>query len=134
MIGRCPKCGESYNLYEETIQEETQGINWEVLPPNLEVWLEFISGVKAGEKVEIKKSRFIIGRSDGDLILDDPHVSKKHASIEIWSRDNIFLKDLDSRNGTFLNNIQITRTRLKDGDIIKIGKSTMKFRIRLPER
>jgi hypothetical protein len=135
MIGKCPNCGEGYNLYEETIQQEDSetpsSINWDVLPPKVEVWLEFISGKRAGEVVKINKSRFIIGRTDGDLIIDDPHVSKKHAAIEIWSRDQMFIKDLESKNGTFLNNILVTRTKLKDGDIIKIGTSLMKFHVKL---
>lgn len=135
MIGKCPNCGEWYNFFEETIQQEStetsSHINWDVLPPKMEVWLEFISGKRAGEIVKINKSRFIIGRTDGDLLIDDFHISKKHASIEIWSRDQMFIKDLESKNGTFLNNILVTRTRLKDGDIIKIGTSTMRFRVKL---
>jgi pSer/pThr/pTyr-binding forkhead associated (FHA) protein len=52
--------------------------------------------------------RLVIGRQ-GDIVLDDPSVSRKHASISV-SKNGIYLQDLNSTNGTFLvkNNRLIT--------------------------
>lgn len=130
--GNCPYCGASFDV-EETIvkdeSEESKRVNWEGLPPKTRLSLEFISGPKKGEVYLLPKSKIIIGRKDGDLIIDDPHVSKKHASIEVWSRTHIYLKDLESTNGTFLNGIQITRMKLQEGDVIQIGDTKLRFHI-----
>ncbi|MBN1356618.1 FHA domain-containing protein [bacterium] len=62
-----------------------------------------------------------IGREKyNDLVLNDLLVSRQHAMIQ-WDTGHFFLKDLSSRNGTFLNNKRIDFSPLKDGDIIKIG-------------
>jgi hypothetical protein len=44
--------------------------------------------------------RLVIGRQ-GDIVLDHPSVSRKHASIYV-SKSGIYLQDLNSTNGTFL--------------------------------
>lgn len=130
--GNCPFCGASYDVEETIIKEETRegrSINWNGLPPKTRLSLEFIGGARNGEVFIFPKSKVIIGRKEGDLIIDDPHVSKKHASIEVWSRTHIYLKDLDSTNGTFLNGVRISRTKLQDGDIIQVGDTKLRFHI-----
>ena len=63
----------------------------------------------------------LIGRRpEVDLRLSDPSVSGKHASIE-WEGDELVIRDLGSTNGTFVNEEQITRHVLSDGDELKLG-------------
>jgi len=67
---------------------------------------------------------FIIGRDkEADLVLSDLTISHRHALVS--EIDNgIFIQDLDSANGVFVNNLRIRdKTRLKPGDTIKLGKT-----------
>lgn len=70
----------------------------------------------------------VIGRTaDCDIQISDNSVSHQHAAI---ARDakSYKLEDLGSKNGTYLNQHKITRsTRLKQGDTIKVGKTTFEF-------
>lgn len=67
-------------------------------------------------------SAMIAGRAPtGDLVLPDAQVSWQHALI--WADDEgAWIKDLDSSNGTFVNDARITTpTRLHDGDRVRLG-------------
>ena len=79
------------------------------------------------EKRVLDSRMTIIGRTEGDIIVDDPLISRKHASIEIKSQSMIELKDLASTNGTFHNGMKITSVLLQSGDDIKIGSTTLHF-------
>jgi hypothetical protein len=69
-----------------------------------------------------------IGRgTEADLRLDDPRVSRRHA--EIRREDGVFvLTDLDSTNGTLVNDVPVSRRQLVHGDRIGIGTLTLLFR------
>ncbi len=83
------------------------------------------------ERIEINKPSFIVGRLRGnaDYISKNNAVGKVHA--EIISRDNrYFLKDLNSRNGTFVNDKRLTGSleyELKDGDVVVFANSRYMF-------
>ena len=68
--------------------------------------------------------------------LDAPRVSRHHASIAInLAQDTVFLRDLDSTNGTFLGRSRVGQpVALSDGADIKIGTVALKFRRWFPER
>jgi ABC-type multidrug transport system ATPase subunit len=71
----------------------------------------------------------VIGRSpdSGGITLDHPRVSRRHAEVRV-TNDKVFLRDLGSGNGTFLNGERITAYRdLKAGDRIDIGPFSFKF-------
>lgn len=80
---------------------------------------------KDGEKVvsyPVEKNEVSIGRaSDNDLIIDDFGVSRRHAKI-VLDGGQFHIEDLQSRNGTRVNNILVSRGPLKDGDEISLGK------------
>lgn len=68
-----------------------------------------------------------IGRDPvGDICLPDKGVSRKHAIVEV-SGTRFLMKDLESTNGTFINNKKITTYYLRDGDEMKIARFTLKF-------
>ncbi|MGC9399599.1 MAG: FHA domain-containing protein [Anaerolineae bacterium] len=69
-----------------------------------------------------------IGRAvDNTLTLDDPYVSAHHALI-LWREGRWWIEDLNSHNGTFLNDEKVTRPMpLTSGDTLLIGKTTMTF-------
>jgi DNA-binding CsgD family transcriptional regulator len=73
-------------------------------------------------------SSVVLGRAAGcDLQLDDDSVSRRHASLRL-ERDAVWVDDLSSRNGTWVNGVQITEAkRLAHGDRICVG--TCEFQI-----
>ena len=55
-----------------------------------------------------------------DLVLNDPKCSRRHAVIET-SADGITIRDSGSANGVFVNGKKTERSRIRDGDVIKLG-------------
>src|SRR5262249_17138614 len=79
--------------------------------------LRGVSGTYFGKIVPLR-GKLVIGRdSDCDLILDEPEMSRRHAMIEN-SGDIIFLRDLGSANGTFVNGVQVRNAVLHPDDQI----------------
>jgi len=68
-----------------------------------------------------------IGRSpQGDLFIDNPAVSFHHARV--YAQAGVYyVQDLGSLNGTFLNGIRITQAPLTHGDVITVGKHSVRF-------
>jgi len=73
-----------------------------------------------------------IGRSpQGDLFIDNPAVSFHHARV--FSQAGVYyVQDLGSLNGTFLNGFRITQAPLTHGDVITVGKHTVRYSRDLP--
>jgi len=97
------------------------------LPPRCRLGVEIIAGPDRGTSIKMSTGRLIIGRSDADLVLDDPKISKKHAVIEAFSSNKIFIRDLASMNGTLVNGEQVSQKKLSDGDVIQLGDVIMRF-------
>lgn len=93
--------------------------------------IQFASGAP-GIKYQIEQRYLSIGRdtAENDVCLPCAFVSKYHACIEAVEEEGgyaFYLQDLDSTNHTYVNDHAIVRTRLQDGDIIRIGKNSFKF-------
>jgi pSer/pThr/pTyr-binding forkhead associated (FHA) protein len=68
-----------------------------------------------------------IGRSqDNDIILEEPTTSRHHVQIR-WRFGVYTLFDTHSSAGTRVNNKPVTEHHLQDGDVIRIGSSTIVF-------
>jgi hypothetical protein len=68
-----------------------------------------------------------IGRSDDNhVILEDPFISRHHVQIR-WRFGVYTLFDTNSSAGTRVNNTRVTEHRLRDGDVIQVGSSTILF-------
>jgi hypothetical protein len=93
-------------------------------------WFVALTGQQKGEDFRIHEGPNIIGSAaDADIVLRDSAISPKHASLRF--KDQKFtITDLDSTNGTFLNERSepIAREELKDNDVIRIGEVTLKFK------
>ena len=75
------------------------------------------------------KSTVVIGREKGDIIIDDPLLSKVHAIVENFCTGGQFVLDARSERGTGLNGESIeARHRLVDGDVITLGSIEIEFR------
>src|SRR5882724_7732911 len=70
----------------------------------------------------VKRTVAILGRSTRcDFVVDDPSISRKHAEIRI-REDHLLLKDLHSRNGTFVDGQPIHATEVSQGQVVRFGK------------
>jgi pSer/pThr/pTyr-binding forkhead associated (FHA) protein len=94
----------------------------------LQYVLRFVAGKDQGREFPLPPDlNIVIGRvSDVDVLLLDRKVSRKHAKISTHG-GQVFLEDLASRNGTFVNGDRIRNVELKEGDEILIGSSTIKL-------
>lgn len=90
--------------------------------------LVFLSGNRSGERITLEVGRTTIGRHPGcDLVIDESSVSRQHAAI-IVDGNAVFVEDLQSRNGTFINGNRLTgRRALDDGDEVKICDRRLLF-------
>ena len=74
-----------------------------------------------------------MGREEGDILLEDPLVSRKHAAFEVFGCHHIVVKDLASTNGTYLNGRLIAYSKLNHGDRIRIGSTLLEAVIRISD-
>lgn len=65
----------------------------------------------------------IIGRdpSQSNIIISELIVSKKHCII-YWENDTVYLRDNNSTNGVYVDNLRVKERELKNGDVIMLGK------------
>ncbi len=63
-----------------------------------------------------------------DLILDDPTVSRFHCEIRVGPQ-GVRLKDLSSRNGTSVDGVSLIEGFLRDGSMLSLGNSTLRFEL-----
>lgn len=88
--------------------------------------------VKLGDRVVqkyllYKDQRMSIGRApDNDIALENPAVSRRHASVQQLNGRYI-LEDNNSANGTYVNGVRISKTEILDKDVITIGKHKLHF-------
>ncbi len=83
---------------------------------------------QADSVAEINRQRLTIGRSArNDLCLEDPFASRLHAEVR-QRDDGIWVSDLGSANGTYLNGQRLTSpARLRNGDCVRIGETEIEF-------
>jgi len=90
--------------------------------------LMITQGSQAGQSAELADGVVLIGRgADAQLSLDDDYVSTRHARV-VSGENGIYLEDLGSTNGSYVNNQRITApTTVTLSDTIRIGRTTMRL-------
>lgn len=96
--------------------------------------IQYASGAP-GIKYSLEKRHLTIGRvnAGNDICLPCSFVSKHHARVEVISSlinpdsFDVYIEDLGSTNHTFVNEEPITRCKLEFGDLLRIGRNTLKF-------
>ncbi len=101
-------------------------------PPVIKICLLDDNSGREGEWFRIRQSRFVIGRTEGDLTIGhDKSISSRHAEILLKvSGDGLFdflIRDLDTTNGTFA---RAARAILEDGQEILLGSRRYKLKCR----
>ena len=70
-----------------------------------------------------------IGRTDGDVLLADPQVSRRHAVVRFDEDARPVIEDLGSTNGTFVNDEPISGPRrLEVGDLVRCGAVALRVK------
>ena len=134
----CQKCG-AYLVAEESGGQTTATYKvdqtGELKPVNLDevvskkgaVLVVRTGGGHVGESYSLDQDRVAIGRSpDSDIFLDDVTVSRNHALV-VRRREGLYLDDLGSLNGTYVNRMRIDSHQLSDGDELQVGKYKLAF-------
>lgn len=132
-VERCQKCGAS--LKDETVafspaaeEKISEKIQLKVKPLKRSLIVLFPEAPT--ETIELQQGTYTIGRSEeSDLFLNDLTVSRQHAVLAV-EKDGVFIEDLGSLNGTFINGKLIDkRATLNDGDVIQIGRFKLLYRV-----
>jgi len=100
------------------------------LPPGLNAVVECVAGADAGKIYRFTRGNITVGRKTGEIPLTDLEISRRHAVIELFGRDMIFLRDLGSTNGTYHNGQRVTVSRLRSGDTVGVGRSVLKLQVK----
>ncbi|MFH2005650.1 MAG: GGDEF domain-containing protein [bacterium] len=96
-------------------------------PEAKEACVVVIYGHDLGKKFNLDGPSLIIGRSSKcDIHVDQESVSRNHAKI-VNSGKRVLIRDLGSTNGTYVNDQLVEEWILRDGDLIKIGRTILKF-------
>lgn len=91
------------------------------------------SGKSAGRSIAIKRNKLLIGRAEEcDVRPLSEEVSRRHCAVIVGPAD-VWVQDLGSRNGTFVNGDRIeAKTKLADGDLIRVGSLELKVSCSAP--
>ncbi len=86
-----------------------------------------VEGVKI-KSVPLHKNRTTLGRkAHNDIVLENMAVSAEHCAFELQGLMDVYVEDLRSTNGTYLNGKMIVRQRLQDQDVLAIGKFRIQY-------
>ena len=79
------------------------------------------------KEVQLTKARTTLGRRPyNDIVIDNLAVSGEHAVFQMLGMD-VFLEDLNSTNGSYVNGKAVKRQQLRSGDNIEVGKYRIRF-------
>jgi pSer/pThr/pTyr-binding forkhead associated (FHA) protein len=78
------------------------------------------------ELVKLRRDATILGREKADIIIDDTEISSTHCQIQNIN-DTYHVFDMNSSNGTFVNNQKVVKAKLAHGDVITIGRTSFRF-------
>jgi diguanylate cyclase (GGDEF)-like protein len=100
-----------------------------ICPGSQEAYLIHIypSGPSMGLRYPLGTKALLLGRGDDcDLVMNDKSVSRRHLRIEPRP-DGYDIIDLESTNGTFVNDRPVERSAIEDGDYVRVGNCICRF-------
>lgn len=114
---------------EDTLQYIPVRANMNPLPGRqLVAVLEVAEGSLAGRRFALHELT-VIGRGQTcHVYLPEPSISRRHAVIT-RTGNRYTISDQASTNGTYVNGMRVTRAELADGDIIKLGRAVLTFKV-----
>ncbi|WP_428267674.1 diguanylate cyclase [Haliangium sp.] len=85
-------------------------------------------GPDIGRRNQLDHGTCIVGRdAAADLVINRSSVSRQHSRVFRGDEASWWVEDMGSTNGTFVNEIRVTRQRLYDGDQVRFGDAIFKF-------
>ncbi len=101
------------------------------LPQGMRYSLAFLSGPMSSTVRPLTATQTVIGREEGDILTKDPECSRRHCRVDIHTDGSVWLMDLGSTNGTFVDGVQIFGTiELTDRQEFTCGRSTFMLLVR----
>jgi two-component system cell cycle response regulator len=95
--------------------------------PKADACLVTIYGMQVGLKHPLNPGEMLVGRSSqAQLQIDHESVSRRHARI-VMTESGVVVSDLGSTNGTYVNDEPIQERTLSHGDLIKVGRTILKY-------
>ncbi len=85
-----------------------------------------IYGRELGRQYKLEAETSIGRGAENTIVLDMDNVSRQHARV-LSKKDGFYIEDLNSTNGSYVNDIEIKYERLRNGDLLKIGGAILKF-------
>lgn len=84
-------------------------------------------------RLYLTRTATVLGRDkSSDLVLDDHNVSGRHCILDVQSR-GLFILDLDSTNGTYVNGVFVRDGYVNPGDILELGEYRLTVNRELPK-
>ena len=124
---RVEKEGDTTEVYQVDETGELKPVDLEEVTGEGATLVIRSGGGRAGEAFALGGPRMTIGRSpEAEVFLDDVTVSRNHALL-VRRRDGLYIDDLGSLNGTYVNRRRIESHRLQDGDELQVGKYKLTF-------
>ena len=96
--------------------------------------LQAITGEFTGQEISVERDMLVGRHQDAEILLQSTDISRKHAAL-LFRDDHIWVKDLNSTNGTFVNGERVEQEQeieLHDGDMLQFA--SFMFMILAPER
>src|SRR5690606_2551224 len=85
-------------------------------------------GPQAGVEVELGREALVIGSgAKADLVVPDPRVSRLHVELSLGTQ-GVRVRDLGSRNGTFVGDARVGAIVVPFGTRVRIGRTTLELR------
>lgn len=118
-------------------REDTSNVfmTWKTVPKKIlaagsheaSLILIYPTGPGMGTRYVLSNKPLIVGRGEScDIRVEDPSVSRQHAKIAPGA-EGFYATDMDSTNGTFVNDVPATMCKLKDGDYLRVGNCICRF-------
>ena len=87
-------------------------------------------------QVSLSEARTTLGRDDANSLVIDSHRASRRHAVLIKQGLQVWVRDLDSSNGTFVNEERVTCCRLEHGDVVEVGDFRLRFldRVATPDR
>ncbi|MEO8699883.1 MAG: sigma 54-interacting transcriptional regulator [Kofleriaceae bacterium] len=99
----------------------------EPLAPVRKFQLRIVEGIGEGTRHTGIGERTVVGTDPStDFRLSDPTVSRTHCEL-VLADGKVLIRDLGSRNGTFVNGVSIVAAHLSTGSIVRIGRTELTF-------
>jgi two-component system nitrogen regulation response regulator GlnG len=89
--------------------------------------LVVVSGIDRGRELVLQRGTYFVGKAEGcDLVLSDGAVSRRHLELAVLA-DGILVRDLGSKNGSFLRGARFSEVTVGVGAVITVGESDLRL-------